>query len=101
LVVKLGLLGAGSTTPRKRRIESVDVQSLATIIVGAFALLALVLAHTRALLRDIARTIQTWHEVCDALRKRSGRANSARPEEGEDATSEHGVRPSGSDRREE
>lgn len=46
------------------------VQNIAVIIGGAFALIALVLAHTRVLLRDLARTVETWHDFHDALRRR-------------------------------
>lgn len=45
-----------------------DINTVAVGIVGLFALLALILAHARSLLRDLARTVTAWHEFQDSLR---------------------------------
>jgi hypothetical protein len=50
-----------------------DINTLATGIVGLSALLALIFAHARSLLRDLARTVTAWHELHDSLRDGNNR----------------------------
>lgn len=45
-----------------------EIDNAAAIIIGLFAILAIVLAHARLLMRDIARTVEAWRELRDALR---------------------------------
>jgi hypothetical protein len=46
----------------------VEIDNAAAVIVGLFAILALILAHARFLMRDLARTAEAWRELQDALR---------------------------------
>jgi hypothetical protein len=65
----------------------VEINSVAAVIVGLFALLALILAHVRSLMRELARTVNAWHELQDALRhgnkrrdRRQDETRSSRPD---------------------
>jgi hypothetical protein len=58
----------------------VGIENAAAIIVGLFAILALILAHARLLMRDIARTVEAWRELQGALHgsatgERAGQGN--------------------------
>ena len=45
-----------------------EIDNAAAVIVGLFAILAFILAHARLLMRDLARTVEAWRELQDALR---------------------------------
>lgn len=79
-MVGLRLLCVGSTFPSGKGTAAVETHGIALIIISVFAFAALVLMivrafmqDLRAFMRDLARTIEIWHELQQTWRGGRGR----------------------------